>query len=71
MRERQVFLLNSSATIVLSVLDLLHLQLDFVCCISSAEMDRCVVFADGRSKYAECHTVCVCVCGWMDGWAEG
>lgn len=41
--------------------DLLQLQSVYVCCHSTAEINRCVVFADDRGQYAECHAVC----GWM------
>lgn len=36
------------------------------CSDSSAEINRCVVFADGRSQYAECHAVCGWICRQRD-----
>lgn len=49
-----IFLLRSAP-------DVSSLMLGFIRRTSTAVTDRCVVSADGRSRYVECHAVC----GWM------
>lgn len=59
LRELKVCLVLRNIFLLRSAPDALPLM--FMRRTSAAVTDRCVVSADGRSRYAECHAVC----GWM------